>query len=62
MDVNVTVDPWQKGLSGVLIDRLTGRIGFTVMRIELEVSGLFMMQPVMEEVRMHLITSLFEGI
>jgi hypothetical protein len=60
--VRVTVDPWQKGFDEALIETLTARIGFTTIVIVLEVSGLFMIQPVIEEVKIHLTRSLFKGI
>ena len=50
--VNVTEFPWQNGFSDAFIETLTGRIGFTTMVIVLDVSGLFKMHPVMDEVKM----------
>jgi len=44
-----------------VIETLTGRIGFTTIVMAFEVSGLFMMQGVIEEVRMQVTISLFAG-
>ena len=60
--VKVTGDPAQI-VDGVEVRvMLTGRLGLTVIVMTLEVSGLFIMHPVIEEVRIHLTTSLFSGI
>ena len=56
------VDPWQNGFSEAFIVTLTGRMGFTTMVIVLDVSGLFKMHPVIEEVNMHLTKSLLNGV
>ena len=60
--MNVMVDPWQKGFAEALMERLTASIGFMIIVIVLEVSGLFMIQPVIEEVNIHLTKSLFNGV
>ena len=59
--MKVTVDPWQNGLIEALIERLTVRIGFTTIVMTLEVAGLFIMQPVIEEVSTQVTISLFTG-
>ena len=56
------VEPWQNGLDEALMERLTASIGFTIIVIVLEVSGLFIMQPVIEEVNIHFTKSLFDGV
>ena len=60
--VKVMVAPWQKGFAEAVVETLTARTGLTTMMMELDVSGLFMMQGVIEEVRMQRTTSLFIGI
>jgi len=37
--VYVTFDPWQDGFTDAAMETLTGRIGFTVIWISLEVAG-----------------------
>ena len=59
--VNVTELPAQTGLADAPIDTLTGRFGFTVIGIVLDVAGL----PVAHvefEVNTHVIKSLFAGV
>jgi hypothetical protein len=60
--VNITELPWQNGLAEAEIETLTGKLGFTIMLIELEVAGLLDMQVVLEEVSVHVTMSLFVGL
>jgi len=60
--VKVTDDPAQIVAGADVNVILTGRFGLTTITIEFEVAGLFEMQTVKEEVRMHLTTSPFTGV
>ena len=51
---NVTNDPEHTGLAEEETETLTARFGFTFIVIPLDVAGLFEVQMVFEEVRMHL--------
>ena len=59
--MKVTEPPIQKGFAEGDIETLTGRLGLTVIVIVLLIAGLPVVQ-VSEEVRVHVITSLFKGI
>ena len=59
--VNVTEAPAQTGFWDGVILTLTGSSGITTIVIIFEVSGLFMMHPVIDDVNMHLTRSLFTG-
>ena len=52
--VNVTDVPAQTGFADGETETLTGRFGLTIIVIVFEVAGLFEIQTVIEEVRMHL--------
>ena len=60
MAVYVTFVPTQTGLDDALIELLTGRIGFTVMVMELEVAGLPLGQVALEVIK-QFIASLLAG-
>ena len=59
--MKVTGLPMQKGFEEAEMEIMTGRFGLTVIVIWLLIAGLPVVQ-VSEEVRVHVITSLFKGI
>ena len=59
--MNVTEDPWQKGLADAEIEILTGRFGLTVIVIVLLVAGFPVGQRILE-VRTHITMSPFTGL
>ena len=52
--MNVTEVPAQTGFAVGVTETLTGKFGLTTIVIVFEVAGLFEIQTVIEEVRMHL--------
>ena len=60
--MKVTGRPSQNGFCDAPIETLTGRIGFTVIVMALDVAGLLLRQVVSEEVRTQVTTSPLTGI
>ena len=59
--MKVTDPPIQKGFDEAEMETLTGKFGLTVIVIEFDVAGLFDIQIVLEEVRVQVTKSLFNG-
>ena len=60
--VNITKVPAQTGFAVGEMETLTGRLGLTIIVIELEVAGLFAVQAVIEEVRIQVTLSPLFGV
>ena len=59
--VNVTGIPWQQGLQDAVIVTDTGKTGFTVIVMELDIAG-FPVAQVRSEVNTQVMTSPFDGV